>query len=538
MTQADKEEEVNWLECVSAIETHKGVVYFCNNEYFAQGKWSCGHGVDNTATAQQKSDTENEHVYTNKQDSSACIQHTNDEADSRRIVELSESSKPILTAVADFVSRFDHGRFMYSITAYNPLDTNQDSVQNCHGNQLLLADLRTAFPDGEIFKNFSFFPHRPHHFERGFTVVLPLDYPIDHEGVVHNLALKYRQAAYFKCRIFADGRSTQTIVLLEDYVKEVQESLVVVERLSYHPAYLHRNNNSVFHGFHDAMNTLFKCDYLPEAGQLVDIAKQHLAIFPAWGTTSRKLLHPVLVVEGTHGAGVSKHSLDLNRIIGGTHLQSPPSCLQHLRATFEAQNQLIQGAFYTVGNYILASQVEEASKHAPVVLDRFWSSTAAFTITSEVGMGCANLPPRDHFIYEWPRDLLQPDAIILVGSRKNIRRKSGPRSQAEKGERIAKKLMFEALRRMKTSSWIEVDRIRDRCHSDEAVTMVTIDKLHERRVGDFHLEVEVHGMCPSTTLHPKCEHDLLPVQGEGSSAEGSKVRCRTGQSEDKEIGFL
>ena len=30
------DEDVDWLECISAIETHRGVLYFCDSAYFAK----------------------------------------------------------------------------------------------------------------------------------------------------------------------------------------------------------------------------------------------------------------------------------------------------------------------------------------------------------------------------------------------------------------------------------------------------------------------------------------------------------------------
>lgn len=89
--------------------------------------------------------------------------------------------------------------------------------------------------------------------------------------------------------------------------------------------------------------------------------------------------------------------------------------------------------------------------------------------------------------------------------------------------------MFETLRRMKTSSWIEVDRIRDQCHSDEAVTMVIIDKLRSKKIGNFHAGAKEDGICPGTRLHPTQEHDTLPVGG---------LESLTEDSAPEDIGFL
>lgn len=45
---------------------------------------------------------------------------------------------------------------------------------------------------------------------------------------------------------------------------------------------------------------------------------------------------------------------------------------------------------------------------------RYWHSTATYTIASEVSGGLQHLPPTHHPIYQWPRDLLKPDLVLLL----------------------------------------------------------------------------------------------------------------------------
>lgn len=41
---------------------------------------------------------------------------------------------------------------------------------------------------------------------------------------------------------------------------------------------------------------------------------------------------------------------------------------------------------------------------------RFWHSSAAYAIASDVGCGdSTSLPPENHSIYKWPQDLLKPE---------------------------------------------------------------------------------------------------------------------------------
>lgn len=47
-------------------------------------------------------------------------------------------------------------------------------------------------------------------------------------------------------------------------------------------------------------------------------------------------------------------------------------------------------------------------------LYRFWHSTAAYAIATEMGGGIHNLPDAHHDVYHWPDDLLRPDLVILL----------------------------------------------------------------------------------------------------------------------------
>jgi len=44
----------------------------------------------------------------------------------------------------------------------------------------------------------------------------------------------------------------------------------------------------------------------------------------------------------------------------------------------------------------------------------YWQSTATYAIATEVTGGLQHLPPAHHPIYQWPRDLLKPDLVLLL----------------------------------------------------------------------------------------------------------------------------
>ncbi len=52
---------------------------------------------------------------------------------------------------------------------------------------------------------------------------------------------------------------------------------------------------------------------------------------------------------------------------------------------------------------------------------------------SEVGTGASNLPPKNHFVYEWPGDLHKPDKVVFIGSKREMKKTGkGRKSQYEK----------------------------------------------------------------------------------------------------------
>lgn len=54
------------------------------------------------------------------------------------------------------------------------------------------------------------------------------------------------------------------------------------------------------------------------------------------------------------------------------------------------------------------------AKLTPALLLRYWHSTATYAIATEVTGGLQHLPPAHHPIYQWPRDLLKPDLVLLL----------------------------------------------------------------------------------------------------------------------------
>lgn len=195
--------EVDWLECISAIELDNGLVYFCD----------AAHG-ENCADVEVKSELRTD---------------------------------------------FPAGTFLYSITAFNPRNRVTNRIFNELANHKLYVDLKKNLPGCKIYRNFSYFPSRPFHFERGFTIQVPPNYvPYNHDMIIYSLAVKYEQAAFFKGVVVEAGLTVPYVVLAEGMYTEIKEKLVSIRQVPSHPAFLHKANNALFQNIEDVLHMLYQ----------------------------------------------------------------------------------------------------------------------------------------------------------------------------------------------------------------------------------------------------------------------------------------
>ncbi|XP_029794437.1 UMP-CMP kinase 2, mitochondrial, partial [Suricata suricatta] len=159
---------------------------------------------------------------------------------------------------------------------------------------------------------------------------------------------------------------------------------------------------------------------IPEAQAVLDLVDQ----LPK---QVQKGKFPVIVIEGLDATGKTTVTRSVSETLGAVLLKSPPACISQWRQSFDDEPTIIRRAFYSLGNYIVASEIAKESVTSPVVIDRYWHSTAAYTIATEVTGGLQYLPPARHPIYQWPRDLLKPDLVLLltVSPEERLRRMEG-----------------------------------------------------------------------------------------------------------------
>ncbi|NXN09738.1 CMPK2 kinase, partial [Indicator maculatus] len=197
---------------------------------------------------------------------------------------------------------------------------------------------------------------------------------------------------------------------------------------------------------------------IPEAGALLDL----LGKCPEH---QKKGGFPVVVFEGLDATGKTTLTQSVKDTLNGVLLRSPPACISQWRTIFDEEPAPIKRAFYAAGNYILASEIAKASNQAPVIVDRYWHSTAAYTIATEINGQVQDLPPAQDEVYQWPEDLLRPDLVLLltVDPEERVRRlqRRGLEKTKEEAELEANSLfrqrVEESYRRMLNPSCQEVD---------------------------------------------------------------------------------
>lgn len=175
----------------------------------------------------------------------------------------------------------------------------------------------------------------------------------------------------------------------------------------YHPSTLNIINNDVFYTYQEAY------DVIKQSSEIMPEARCVVEQLPSRVEARSKADFPVIVVEGLDATGKTTLTESLREALGVAVLRSPPPCLSPWRAAFDREPALLRRAFYALGNYVTAQHI--AQHHAaPVILDRFWHSTAAYAMATAVGGPLSNLPAAGSEVYRWPSDLLQPSLVILL----------------------------------------------------------------------------------------------------------------------------
>ncbi|XP_055983496.1 UMP-CMP kinase 2, mitochondrial [Sorex fumeus] len=175
-----------------------------------------------------------------------------------------------------------------------------------------------------------------------------------------------------------------------------------------HPVVPDLSSSAVFPDREAARAVLEACtSFIPEAQAVLDLVDQ-------CPEQIQKGRFPVIVIEGLDATGKTTVTQSVSDSLKAVLLKSPPACIGQWREIFDDEPTIIRRAFYSLGNYIVASEIAKESTKSPVIIDRYWHSTATYAIATEVSGGIQHLPPAHHSIYQWPRDLLKPDLVLLL----------------------------------------------------------------------------------------------------------------------------
>ncbi|XP_072794356.1 UMP-CMP kinase 2, mitochondrial [Vicugna pacos] len=187
-----------------------------------------------------------------------------------------------------------------------------------------------------------------------------------------------------------------------------RERVVPAPEPELHPVVPDLPSSGVFPHREAARAVLEACTaFIPEAQAVLDLADQ-------CPEQVQKGRFPVIVIEGLDATGKTTVTQSVSDSLKAVLLKSPPSCISQWRKIFDDEPNIIRRAFYSLGNYIVASEIAKESTTSPVIVDRYWHSTATYAIATEVSGGLQHLPPAHHPIYQWPRDLLKPDLVLLL----------------------------------------------------------------------------------------------------------------------------
>ena len=123
--------------------------------------------------------------------------------------------------------------------------------------------------------------------------------------------------------------------------------------------------------------------------------------------------YPFIVIEGLDGVGKSTQVEVLAEAICATVVQCPPFINDPLKSGHDLRERMDKASharrreYYRMSNFMASEQIRLQLRHGPVVVDRYWTSTAAFSAMDES-------PPRWESIGTYPEGILEPDIVFLL----------------------------------------------------------------------------------------------------------------------------
>jgi thymidylate kinase len=120
------------------------------------------------------------------------------------------------------------------------------------------------------------------------------------------------------------------------------------------------------------------------------------------------------VVEGLDGTGKTTLVELLANAIGAISLRSPPKLKADsfpdgdLRGHFDSQPPLVRRQYYRFAGLVASELAKSAlARGRHVVMDRYWTSTAAFSVLDSTG-------PVVEFAESYPPEMVVPHVVVLL----------------------------------------------------------------------------------------------------------------------------
>lgn len=213
---------------------------------------------------------------------------------------------------------------------------------------------------------------------------------------------------------------------------------------------------------------------------------------------------PVVLIEGLDGVGKSTLVNALASRLDATVIASPPSMPDprdktvDLRQRMDVAEQGTRREYYRSSNFHASLLAEEARLAAPVILDRYWPSTASFAVLDE---GAPEWEP----LGAWPQGLVIPDVVFLLTVNEDARRErmeDRGLEATEEEERLAEVagLRADVLEALRCFDPIEIDTSDLTPQEVMDEVMLWLDKC----------EIITHadGVEPSKGAHIEPQHGL------------------------------
>ena len=304
---------------------------------------------------------------------------------------------------------------LYSFTAWNPQGTISDNDTNARRQQSLLQDVRAA-GFHRVYDSFACQPRTAcaeGWYEEGLTVHVGAEEDTAARLHITQLAAQYQQLSVYRYQFEeASNMFVQSQLLVSDTSTPCSaDSIHVVPVAAQLYPYLYPT-------FESAAVVLEV--HATRSGATLQDVLDEIAVLRAAGQPCTEGLHPIINVEGIDGCGKSTLCASLvEHIPKAQLLQTPSIRMSHHRKLFDACDESVRRAYYSLCNYSVAHDLLRAAATGPVILDRYWHSTVAYALCQARTKGI-DAPDT----VAWPSDLLQPSAVLLltVSEEERVRR--------------------------------------------------------------------------------------------------------------------